>query len=157
MSLRNIFSMGRGFCVGTATLFSWQQNTLPHYQETPHNHPIFLHVRHTNGYLQWSDSPLWGIVVQPFSFFLLTSTDNNNSSMGTNGYYVHLWHTTTKNGGDTRILFSFRISIGATLILLFSPPFSLAKGALTIGTSCWQIWGLLMQSVLHQQKPSHRT
>ena len=52
------------------------------------------------------------------------------------------------------ILFLFGISNGATLILLFDPPFSLTRGALTIVPSHRQTWGLLMQSVLHQQKYS---
>ena len=137
----------RGFYAGQTTQSSWHQNTLPH---NPH-HPItsnILSFQHTTESLQWFDLPLWDIVVHEFSFLffwpLPTTILHLWGLIGTTSKisYCGLWHNITEYGGITRILFLFVTSNGATLILLFAPPFSLAKGVLTIIICRWQTWGM---------------
>ena len=87
------FSMGSEVSTQAQQPYSSHKNKA-HFlsQENPHTPPNLLTpnllcARRTTGSLQWSDSPLWDIVVHPFFFpFLLTPTDINNSSMGSNGY-----------------------------------------------------------------------
>ena len=87
------FSMGSEVSTQAQQPYSSHKNEA-HFlsQENPHTPPNLLtpnilSARRTTGSLQWSDSPLWDIVVHPFFFpFLLTPTDINNSSMGSNGY-----------------------------------------------------------------------